>query len=97
MTNIDNKNSYDIVKTLIRTEKGTNLLTLNKYLFWVDKGANKIEIKNAISELYKVTAVKVNVITVRGKNKRVRYKQGKTSDWKKALVTIKAGEKIDIT
>ena len=91
------KDSYDIIKAMIRTEKSTSLLPLNKYLFWVAKEANKIEIKRAVSDIYKVTAKKVNVITVRGKSKRVRYHEGKTSDWKKALVTLKSGEKIDIT
>lgn len=91
------KEPYMIIKSLLRTEKGTDLMMLNKYLFWVDKKANKIEIKNAIEDIYKVKVSGVNTIAMRGKIKRVRYVQGKTSDWKKALVTLKEGEKIDIT
>jgi len=91
------KNSYDVIKALIRTEKSSNLLPLNKYLFWVSNSANKIAIKKAISDIYKVTAKKVNIIPVRGKRKRLRYHEGKTSDWKKALVTLKGTDKIEIT
>lgn len=81
----------------MRTEKGTNLLALNKYLFWVASSANKIEIKKAVKEIYKVTPKSVNIINVKGKKRRVRYKEGMTSGWKKALVTLKSGEKIDVT
>jgi large subunit ribosomal protein L23 len=83
--------------SLLRTEKGTNLLPFNKYLFWVDRGANKIDIKSAVEEVYKVKVEKVNTMTVKGKKKRVRFAEGKTPDWKKAVVTLKAGDKIDVT
>ena len=91
------KEAYDIVKSLIRTEKGVDIEPLGKYQFWVDKRANKIEIKKAIEEIYKIKVVKVNTLMVRGKIKRVRYKEGRTSDWKKAIVTLKSGEKIEVT
>ena len=91
------KEPYEIIRAMIRTEKSSSFLPLNKYLFWVAKDANKIEIKNAINDIYKVRATKVNVITVKGKKKRVRYQEGKTADWKKALVTLKSGDKIDVT
>ena len=91
------KEIYEVIKALIRTEKSTSLLPLNKYLFWVAKNANKIEIKKAVSEIYKVKAQKVNVMNVKGKKKRLRYQEGWKSDWKKALVTLKPGDKIDIT
>lgn len=90
------RDPYVIILSPLRTEKGTNLLPFNKYFFWVDKKANKTEIKNAISEIYKVKVVKVNTVTVRGKKKRVRFAEGKTPDWKKAIVTLKEGHKIDI-
>ncbi len=90
-------NSYDVIKALIRTEKSTNLLPLNKYLFWVAKNANKIEIKKAVNDIYKVSATKVNVLSVKGKKKRLRYHEGMTSDWKKALVTLKSGDTIEVT
>ena len=91
------KDSYSAIISPLRTEKGTNLLPFNKYLFYVTKSANKIEIRQAIEEIYKVKVEKVNTITVRGKKKRVRFVEGKTPDWKKAIVTLKQGEKIDIT
>jgi len=91
------KDAHSIIMSPLRTEKGTNLLVYNKYLFWVDRRANKIEIKDAVEELYKVTVEKVNTVTVKGKKRRVRYVQGKTSDWKKAVVTLKSGDKIEIT
>ena len=89
--------AYKIVKSLLRTEKGTEILPLSKYLFWVDKYANKICIKKAVEELYKVKVKNVNTSISPGKKKRVRYKEGHTAEWKKAVVTLKTGEKIDIT
>ena len=91
------KNPHDVVKGMIRTEKGATLLPMNKYLFWVDKTSNKIEITSAIEEIYKVKVAAVNTVMMRGKNKRVRYVAGKTPDWKKAIVTLATGNKIDIT
>lgn len=90
------KNPHDVVKGMIRTEKGAALLPMNKYLFWVDKAANKIEIKSAVQDIYKVKVDNVNTVMMRGKNKRVRYAVGKTPDWKKAIVTLKEGSKIDV-
>lgn len=91
------KSAYSIILSPLRTEKGTNMMPMGKYVFWVDKSANKIEIKNAVQEVYKVKVEKVNTVSVRGKKKRVRYIEGKTSDWKKAIVTLAEGNKIDIT
>ena len=91
------KNPHDVVKGMIRTEKGATLLPLNKYLFWVDRSCNKIEIGSAIEDIYKVKVESVNTVMMRGKNKRVRYVAGKTPDWKKAIVTLHEGSKIDIT
>lgn len=90
------KNAHDVVKGMIRTEKGSVMQALNKYLFWVDKSSNKIEIKKAVEDIYKVKADSVNTVMMRGKLKRVRYAIGKTPDWKKAIVTLKAGSKIDV-
>jgi large subunit ribosomal protein L23 len=72
------------------------MMPLNKYLFWVDKNANKIEIRKAVEGIYKVTVNNVNTLKVKGKPKRVRYTMGRTSDWKKAIVTLKEGDKIDV-
>lgn len=81
---------------MIRTEKGALLMPMNKYLFWVEKMANKIEIRIAVEDIYKVKVGAVNTVMMRGKNKRVRYVNGKTPDWKKAIVTLKEGNKIDV-
>ena len=91
------KDSYSAIISPLRTEKGTKLGLFNKYLFYVYKEANKSEIRRAVEELYKVKVEKVNTITVRGKKKRVRFAEGKTPDWKKAIVTLKQGDKIDVT
>jgi large subunit ribosomal protein L23 len=91
------KNPRDIIRCMLRTEKGASLAPLNKYLFEVDKSSNKIEIKMAVEEIYKVKVAGVNTMVMSGKPKRVRYALGKTSEWKKAIVTLKAGNKIDVT
>ncbi|MDD5428620.1 MAG: 50S ribosomal protein L23 [Candidatus Omnitrophica bacterium] len=90
------KDPHDIVKGMIRTEKGANLMPLNKYLFWVAKNSNKIEIGKAVEDIYKVKVEGVNTVSMRGKSKRVRYVIGRTPDWKKAIVTLKEGSKIDV-
>lgn len=89
--------SYDIVKTLIRTEKGTMLEPARKYLFQVATQANKIEIKKAVEEIYSVKVQSVNTTVMHGKLKRVRQELGRTKDWKKAIVTLKEGQKIEVT
>ena len=88
---------YKIIRSLLQTEKSTTMLPENKYLFLVDRSANKIEIKKAVESVYKVTVTKVNTHISRGKLKRVRYHEGKTPDQKKAIVRLKAGDKIEVT
>jgi large subunit ribosomal protein L23 len=79
------------------TEKADRISKFNKYVFWVDKRANKIEIRDAIERFYKVKIKDVNVINVKGKTKRLRWGQeGKTSSWKKAIVTLKKGYEIKV-
>lgn len=90
------KNPHDVVKGMIRTEKGAKLMPYNKYLFMVDKSANKIEIKKSVEIIYKVKVDSVNTVMMRGKSKRVRYTVGYTPDWKKAIVTLREGNKIDV-
>ena len=87
---------YDIVKSLVRTEKGAMLEPQRKYLFHVDKRANKIDVKKAVEEIYKVKVNAVNVSIMRGKLKRVRQQLGITTNWKKAIVTLKEGQKIEV-
>lgn len=89
------KEAYTIIFSPVISEKGTRLTEeQNKYLFKVNKDANKIEIKRAIEQIYKVQVAAVNTMTVHGKIKRFRYTRGKTPDWKKAVVTLKEGESI---
>ena len=89
--------SYDVVKTLLRTEKGTTLEPDRKYLFEVARQATKIQVKKAVEEIYNVKVQGVNTIVVSGKKKRVRQQLGRTADWKKAIVTLKEGSKIEVT
>jgi len=87
---------YDVIKSLLRTEKSSAYEPESKYLFLVDKAANKIQIKRAVEELYKVKVKNINTFITRGKLKRVRYQLGKTPDLKKAIVTLKEGQKIEV-
>ena len=92
------KDSRSIVKGQLISEKGSRLTGKhNKYLFEVDIKANKIEIRRAVEELFKVKVTGVNTCKVQGKWKRVRMVPGRTSAWKKAIVTLKTGDKIEIT
>ena len=91
------KSHYDIIKALIRTEKSTVVEPLGKYLFLVDKTSNKIEIKKAVEFIYKVKVNSVNTLISRGKMRRVRYQIGKSPDSKKAIVTLKEGQKIEVS
>lgn len=84
-----------IVKPVV-TEKSVDLMQENKYCFKVAKDANKIEIKNAIEEIFKVTVVNVNTVNVHGKMKRMGRTQGMTASWKKAVVTLREGDSIEV-
>ncbi|MFA5094100.1 MAG: 50S ribosomal protein L23 [Candidatus Omnitrophota bacterium] len=88
---------YKIIKSLLHSEKGSQLLPFNKYVFEVDKRANKTEIRKAVEQAYKVKVKDVNTMIMSGKWRRVRFKPGKTPDWKKAVVTLRAGDKIDVS
>ena len=88
--------SYDIVKTLLRTEKGTLIEKARQYIFRVAASATKPAVKKAVEEIYKVKVQAVNIINVPGKRKRVRTKYGYTNEWKKAVVTLKEGSKIEV-
>ena len=91
------KDPYSIVKRPLITEKGMNIAGFGKYAFEVDITSNKIEIAEAVHKIFSVDVVKVNTLRVKGKSKRMgRYPEGKTPDWKKAYVTLKAGQRIDI-
>ncbi len=78
----------EIIIAPIVTEKSNDQLQEGKYTFEVNKKATKVEIAKAIEKLFEVKVLKVNTMNVNGKSKRVGYHTGKTSDWKKAIVTI---------
>lgn len=89
---------HDHIQTVILTEKATLLSEkLNKYVFRVRPSANKLQIKRAIEVIFKKTVVSVNTANFAGKKKRERRADfGRRPDWKKAIVTLKAGEKLDL-
>ena len=78
----------DIIIKPIITEKSNDGLQAGKYTFKVNKKATKVDIARAVEKLFEVKVLNVNTITVKGKEKRVGVHVGKTSDWKKAIVTI---------
>ena len=92
------KDVYQVIKKVMLTEKGTRLSEAeNKYIFSVDPAANKAEIKHAVEELFKVKVSSVNTMQRQGKNKRERTPSaGRTAGWKRAVVTLAEGSKIDL-
>jgi large subunit ribosomal protein L23 len=87
---------YQIIKRALMTEKSTlGREAANQYNFEVDPKANKIEIKQAIEKIFKVRVLTVRVLGVHGKVKRVGKAVGKRKDWKKAIVTLAAGDRIE--
>ncbi len=88
------KDYRDIIIKPVVTEKSMDLLADNKYTFIVDKRANKTEIKGAIEHIFKVEVDKVYTMTIKGKPKRMGRYEGKRPDRKKAIVALKAGQKI---
>ena len=90
--------SFDIIKTVRLTEKGTRQSEKhNQYTVVADRLATKPEIRQAVQELFKVKVLRVNTMNVQGKERRKMTKAaGWTSDWKKAIVTLKKGDKISL-
>lgn len=93
------KDARTIIQKLLLTEKGTRLTEkMNQYLFRVHRSSNKIEIKRAVEKIFNVKVKKVNTMNRRGKSKRVRtMNYGMTSAWKRAVVTLQEGQKIELT
>jgi large subunit ribosomal protein L23 len=89
-------NYNDVIIKPVLSEKSTDLAEQNKYVFQVSMRANKHLVKKAVKELFNVTPEKVNIIRMRGKRKRVRYQYGITPAWKKAIITLREGEKIEL-
>jgi large subunit ribosomal protein L23 len=84
-----------LIKPLI-TEKAANLATEGKYVFEVSKDSNKIEVAKSIEEIYGLRPIHVNILNIEGKRKKQGKTVGKRKDWKKAIITLRKGQTIDI-
>ncbi|MDB4939977.1 MAG: ribosomal protein [Candidatus Doudnabacteria bacterium] len=82
-----------LVKPLV-TEKGYRQMTLGQYAFKVNTSANKISVAKAVEKVYDVKVVRVNIMNIKGKTKNFGKAKGRTSDWRKAIVTLKKGQTI---
>jgi large subunit ribosomal protein L23 len=89
-------NGHQIIIRPLITEKNTNLMSLNKYSFQVDRSANKMQIKQAIESIFNVSVTAVHTMNVRGKLRRRGMRYGYTADWKKAIVTLAEGDRIEL-
>ncbi len=82
-------NPRDIIIKPVITEKSSDLMEQNKYTFIVDKGANKVEIRNAVEDIFGVKVRAVNTMNIKGKRRRLgRFPEGKRPDYKKAIITL---------
>ena len=88
---------YDKIISPLLTEKSTNLSGLNKIVFKVHKNANKKNIKSNIEKIFKVNVTKVNIINIQNRTKLTRGRKVKISGFKKAIITLKKGQSIDLT
>jgi len=89
-------NMLDIIISPNVTEKSTSLSEHNKVVFKVHRGANKKNIKKSIEKIFKVNVVKINTINLKGKNKIMRGKKSFKPGYKKAIITLKKGQSIDL-
>ena len=88
---------YDKILSPMVTEKSTNLSEQNKVVFKVPKKANKVNLKKNIEKIFKVNVTKINIINKKSRKKNTRGKKVKISGYKKAIVTLKKGQNIDLT
>ena len=88
-------NTFDVIKRPVITEKSTVAQQDNQYSFAVDPKANKYDITEAVEKIFSVTVTKVRTVRMPSKFKRVGRNIGKTSPWKKAIVTLKEGDRIE--
>ena len=93
---LDTKNAPKVLIRPIISEKATALGINNQYIFEVSRRANKIEVKKAIHHLYGVRPFKVNITNLKGRQVRYGKNEGRTKNWKKAIITLRHGDKIDI-
>jgi len=87
---------YTVIRRPLITEKATALAAENKYAFEVDQRANKMQIREAVETAFNVHVTAVNVMNVKGKTRRYGRRYAKTADWKKAIVTLAPGDKIEL-
>ena len=88
---------YDRILSPLLTEKSTNLSGENKIVFKVRKSANKKNLKNNIEKIFKVNVTKINIINKQNRTKFTRGRKTKVSGFKKAIITLKKGQSIDLT
>ena len=88
---------YDLIRKPLVTEKGTLLSNNSQIVFLVPMDASKLKVKKAVESLFKVNVEKVNIIISKGKKKRFKGRLGKRKNEKKAIISLKKGQKIDIT
>jgi|TARA_B100001741_G_C16281095_1_gene472259 large subunit ribosomal protein L23 len=88
---------YDKILSPIVTEKSTNLSDQNKIVFKVNKNANKKNLKNNIEKIFKVNVIKINIINKKSRTKTTRGKKVRVKGFKKAIITLKKGQNIDLT
>jgi large subunit ribosomal protein L23 len=93
---MEKKLKYDFLVRPVVSEKSVKEMEKGKYCFEVLKEVNKLQIKEAVEKLFKVKVKRVNIIKVPGKTRFFRGVRGKTRNWKKAIVTLKPGDKIEI-
>ncbi len=86
---------YEVLRRPLITEKNTELQALNKYAFEVANEANKPQVKQAVEKAFNVKVTGVNMVTMKGKTRRVGRRQILTRPWKKAIVTLQIGDKIE--
>jgi len=96
-TRLTRQQMYDIIRAPVITEKATTASEHNQVIFRVKRDATKREVKAAVEGLFQVKVDAVNTIRVQGKLKRVRGKPGRRADYKKAIVTLAEGSRIDVT
>ena len=90
-------NLYDSILSPLVTEKSTNLSEINKVVFKVNSLANKKSVKKSIEKIFKVNVVKINIINKQRRIKIARGKKAKVRGYKKAIITLKKGQNIDLT
>ena len=94
---MDKIHLYDKILSPMVTEKSTNLSEQNKIVFKVPTGANKVNLKKNIEKIFKVNVTKINIINKQNRTKLTKGKKVKVSGFKKAIITLKKGQSIDLT